>query len=90
MYRLCEYLCFAQLSNLIIISKDGKPLSINRADPEMTEVEFPDDFLSKVFVGRCSYDFNNGCSSPEGRITDFNIWDRFLSTEQLIEWTTCK
>ena len=56
----------------------------------MTQVDIPEDFLSKVYVGRCSFDFNNGCASPEGKITDFNMWDRFLSTEQLNDWTQCR
>ncbi len=44
----------------------------------------------QIYIGRCSFDHNYACSSPEGKITDFNIWDRFLSTEELIDWTTCK
>ncbi len=56
----------------------------------MTDVDIPEDFLSKVLIGRCNRDFRYGCSPPEGQLTDFNIWDKFISTEQLMKWTSCK
>ncbi len=56
----------------------------------MDRVDIPEDFLSKIYLGRCGYDYNYACASPEGRIADFNVWDRFLSTEQLMDWTSCK
>ena len=56
----------------------------------MTNVTVPEDFLSMVLIGRCNRRFRYACSIPEGQYTDFNIWDRFLETDQLIEWTKCK
>ncbi len=56
----------------------------------MTGVDIPEDFLTKVYLGRCSYDYKFACSSPESQYTDFNVWDRFLSTEDLVKWTTCQ
>ena len=58
--------------------------------PEMTEVEIPEDFLSKVYIARCGFDFKKTCSGPEGQISDFNIWKRFLSPQEMIDFTTCK
>ena len=67
-------------------------MSINGPDPEMTLVDIPERFLQHIYIGSCSYINlkNFGCSSPEGLITDFNIWDKFLSTKELEDWTTCK
>ena len=31
-----------------------------------------------------------GYSQPGGMATDFNIWDRSMGDEELIEWTTCR
>lgn len=57
----------------------------------MTEVDLPESFLTKFFLGSCSYGKSKyACSSPAGKYTDLNIWDKFLSNEQLISWTTCK
>ncbi len=71
--------------------QDGEAASsINHPDPEMTLVDIPEDFLEKIYLGRCAYDFNYACSSPESQYTDLNIWDKFLSTEKLMQWTTCQ
>ncbi len=56
----------------------------------MTEVDLPESFLSRFFLGRCSYAGEYACSSPESQYADLNIWDRFLSTEQLVNWTMCR
>ncbi len=57
---------------------------------DLTKLVFPEDWLSKVYLGRCSYDYGFACSSPESQYADLNIWDRFLSTEELVQWTTCQ
>ena len=31
-----------------------------------------------------------GCTVPGGMATDFNIWDRAMGDQELIDWTTCK
>ncbi len=59
-------------------------------DPEMTGVIIPEDILSKTFLGRCNNEVMFACSSPEAQYTDFNMWDRALTTEELVKWTTCK
>jgi hypothetical protein len=56
----------------------------------MTEVVLREDFLQHVYIARCNFDFKMTCSGPEGEISDFNIWDRALSLEELEDWTTCK
>ena len=78
------------LTFTVTLIQDGKMMNINFADEGMTKVHIPNDFLSKIYLGRCSFDYKNSCSSPEGQITDFNIWDRPLTAEEAIEFTTCK
>ena len=65
---------------------------MNYPDAEMTEVEIPEDFLSHFYLGCCTADRdpNYACSSPGSEYSDFNVWDRSLSTDQLVRWTTCK
>ncbi len=73
-----------------VSSQDGDVIGVNRPDPEMTEVALPERFLSEFFLGRCSYSHKFACSSPESEYTDLNIWDRSLSMDQLVKWTTCQ
>ena len=70
--------------------QDGKALSLDGPDPEMTEVQIPTDFLNKTYIGRCSKNSEYACAPPGGQYTDLNIWDSFLDTEQLLSWTRCR
>ena len=65
-------------------------MNFNYPDPGLTEVVIPSDFLSKVYLARCSFNYSNSCSGPEGQISDFNIWDRALSQKEAEDWTTCR
>ncbi len=56
----------------------------------MTEVEIPENFLSKIYIARCAFDYKFTCSTPEGQISDFNIWKRALTQEEAEDWTTCR
>ncbi len=56
----------------------------------MTLVDIPEDFLNKTYLARCSFDFKNTCSTPDGQISDFNIWSRALSEQEAKDWTSCK
>lgn len=48
--------------------------------------------LNKVFLARSSDETTLQVSkrSPIPQITDFNIWNRPLSTEEMLDWTSCK
>lgn len=70
--------------------QDGGTLNIDFEDPLLKNVKIPSDFLNKTYIGRCPYDFKGGCSNPGGMLSDFNIWDRALTEEQMKSWTTCK
>ena len=65
-------------------------LNIDTPDPDLNKVEFPPDFLSKIYLARCSLDFKKTCSTPEGQISDFNIWKKPLSTKEMMDFTTCR
>ncbi len=65
-------------------------MNINFSDEGLTDVVIPPDFLSKTYLGRCSFDYKVACSSPEGQIADFNVWDRPLTEEEAKDWTTCR
>ncbi len=70
--------------------QDGSPLNVNGPYNYLMGVEIPRDFLSKVYIQRCEFNYTNTCASPEGQFTDFNVWDRPLSQEEAEEWTTCR
>ena len=65
-------------------------MNVDQADPDLTQVAIPDDFLSKVYLARCALDYKNTCSSPQGEITDFNIWSKALTPDEMKDFTTCR
>ena len=59
--------------------------------------EPPDDILDYIFVGRGSdYDIAEGPFSDwyktahVDKMTDFNLWKRPLSIDEMIAWTNCR
>ena len=64
-------------------------MNINRSEPNLKDTVIPPDFLTKVHMGRCSYDFG-GCSTPGALFSDLNIWSRALDEQEAIDWTSCK
>jgi hypothetical protein len=59
-------------------------------EPLLQNVTIPSNFLHKTYLGMCAQDYNGGCSGPEGQISDFNVWDRALTEEEMVDWTTCR
>ena len=57
---------------------------------EMKTLEFPEDILSKVYLASCNLDYKGGCTGPEGKVSDFNMWNRTLPMEEMVGFTTCK
>ncbi len=74
--------------NRYIYLQDGEPLNINF--PPLPDVNIPPNFLSKIYLARCSFNYTAACSAPEGKITDFNVWDKALSLQEAKDWTTCR
>ncbi len=72
------------------VVKDGRTMNIDFADEGLTEVVIPRDFLSKIYLSRCSFDYKVACSAPDGQITDFNVWNRPLTVREAQDWTTCR
>lgn len=69
--------------------KDGKLMPIMTITEEMKTLEFPEDILSKVYLASCALDYKGGCTGPEGEVSDFNMWDRTLTVDEMIGFTTC-
>ncbi len=69
--------------------QDGSTLNVDRVDRLLENVTIDPDFLTKVFLGGCP-SAEVGCTSPEGRFADLNVWSRPLTKEELEEWTACK
>ena len=64
-------------------------LRIDYNHEELTQLQFPDDLLSHVYIGRCAFDFKGSCTGPEGQLTDFNMWKRALALDEMRDFTTC-
>ena len=58
----------------------------------MAEYELDED-LNEIFLARPSADdstIQTFKQSSIPKIADFNIWNRSLSTDQMMRWTGCK
>lgn len=86
------HVCFSydKRTSFVRVVKDGRAMNLNNVDLSVKDVQIPGDFLSKVYLARCSFDYKGTCSSPEGQISDFNVWDRALKLSELEDWTTCR
>ena len=65
-------------------------MNINASQPNLVDTVIPPDFLTKFHLGRCAFSYKGGCTTPGGQLTDLNIWDRALSMEDVIAWTSCR
>lgn len=65
-------------------------MNIDYPNPNLEDVEIREDFLSKIYIARCSFDYKFTCSGPEGQVADFNMWKRPLTAREMIDFTTCK
>ena len=70
--------------------KDGKTLNMRDPDPTFTKVQIPGDFLSKVFIGMCNFEYKKTCSGPRSEFADLNIFGRELTQDEAQDWTTCR
>ena len=71
--------------------QNGKMLSVNfERDPHLLDMIVPLELLKKVILMRCLSGFKTDCTMPGGLITDFNIWDRSFSADDMKLWTTCQ
>ena len=59
-------------------------------DVHLSELSVPSELLKKVYLMQCLSDNIADCTMPGGIITDFNIWERAFSVEELNQWTSCR
>ncbi|TRY70496.1 hypothetical protein TCAL_02367 [Tigriopus californicus] len=83
-------LSYEKANSYLRMVKDGVTLNINFEDTNLKNFTIPSDFLNKTHIGRCSFDFQGGCSNPAGLLSDFNIWNKALSEKDAQDWTTCR
>ena len=66
-------------------------LNVNyERDVHLMDMTVPLELLQKVLLMRCLLTGKPDCTMPGGLITDFNIWDRSFSADDMQKWTTCK
>ena len=65
-------------------------MNMNGSQPNLVDTVIPPDFLTKIYLGRCAFDYQPGCTTPGAQITDFNVWDRALTQQEATDWTSCK
>ena len=70
---------------MILISlKNGRLLSVNfERDVHLQDMTVPLELIHKVLLMRCPSGDMPDCTMPGGMITDFNIWDRSFSSEDM-------
>ena len=47
-------------------------------------------FLKEAYIKTCLVQQDICVTGSEVRVTDFNIWDKALSSDELVKWTTCR
>ena len=70
--------------------QDGEPMKVpGGVNPLFTEVNATTELLLKVNLLKCIKDHDQ-CIAPGAAITDFNIWDKSTSVEEMVAWTDCR
>ncbi len=73
-----------------LLCQDGKETIVDIQDKNVNFDIVPDDWLKNVYVGMCPLGGTYSCSRHSGEVTDFNIWSRAMSKEEMLAWTSCK
>ena len=60
------------------ISKDFGSIAVNKT------------FLNETYITNCTRQQDICLTDSEASITDLNIWDKALSSDELVKWTTCR
>ncbi len=74
---------------LIGLFQDGKENIVDFEDNNIRLDGIPGDFLNHVYLGRCP-PADDDCSRHGGQISDFNMWSRPLTKQEMMDWTSCK
>lgn len=82
---------FSWLNVLPSLAQNGEMLNVNyEIESHLAELSVPLGLLRKVHLMQCLSKNTAECTMPGGIITDFNIWDRAFSEEELMHWTSCR
>ena len=61
---------------------------------DVKHVKIPKGFLDKIIIGPCKLNATSYGTKPcvrhKAMVTDFNVWDRALSEDELVNWTNCR
>jgi hypothetical protein len=74
---------------ILAFQQDGEMTTVHRVDKNVELSTVPKDLLDIIYIGRCDKR-SQTCSRHAGDITDINIWNETLTTDQMIQWTNCK
>ena len=78
------------LTNIYVPLQNGDFLNVNFVDENLKDLEVPLSLLLKVYLLRCNNAYELDCTTPGGMVTDFNMWDRAFTPEDLQDWTSCR
>ena len=74
-----------------VLFQNGEFLNINYIDDNLKDLKkVPVEFLLQVYLMRCANDYEKECNNFGAQMTDFNMWSRSLSDQELFDWTSCK
>ena len=88
-YSRTNYVHLFILPQSHVAFQNGEFLNVNNVDPNLENLELHINDLSTVYLGRCDYESDKGCTNPEAKFSDYNAWLGELSTQEIIHWTTC-
>ena len=75
----------------LIFFQNGEFLNINYIDDNLKDLKkVPVEFLLQVYLMRCANDYEKECNNFGAEMTDFNMWSRSLSDQELFDWTSCE
>ena len=75
----------------ILHLQDGKALKKDTISKDSGKPSMIRSALQTSYIKHCLKEQNTTCHDKSGvSITDLNIWDKALTSNQLINWTTCR
>ena len=77
----------------IFSSQNGNFL-LDYVDENLSDLKVPKELLLGASLMSCGFapveEQTRDCTAPAGMATDFNIWDRAMDDNELVDWTKCK
>ena len=83
-------LVITYFSIIVFYRKDGDVLDSEKTSPN-DKVSVNREVFRDLKANNCSYYPNLNCSDSAGtRVADLGVWDKALSYEEMVGWTTCR